>query len=768
MITLAFLAGAGVSSAQTQSPRSSNADQNRRSDEVVALPEFSVAETETGQYAASETMTGSRVKEQIEKLPYVVNVVTSEFLKDFGFFDMHDEEFTMATSAYVPADSANGGVQIRGMGALKSLRNGFARIGTIVDSVNIDRVEVIRGPSATVYGENRPGGIVNIISKRPKMRPGYRLSAAYGSYDFVRNEIEATGPLSADKKTAYLFTASNQERHYESDFAAYRRRTVSGSLSHTFGPNTTLLVELEHLKQHTGNRPPIPLANDGTKPTTQRVTRLATVDEVSRAFNHNGPSAYTNREVNSGTASLEHRINSIWSLRASGSFFKIDRTDWTSTTLLTYEITGANAGTVGSRTPAWGYIDEQSFMSQVDLLAQYSIFKGKLDAKSLFTFDFSSNYHTDPQFGLPSSGTNSAADLNARGLYSQRLRPSSATVNFSQPPIETIATRVTRFRLNRVDDYGLLFRQQVSTPNGRLIASAGGRFDLVQFRMQDKLQERLTGNPANNITENSKDTAFTPNIGVNYAFFPKVRGFVNYARSYYVDTQNRTAKADGQTNEGGYGWDYGLKFNLLDQRLNFTLAGWYIERTNVTVTEFDEVTLLNVQRTIGSTLSRGVELNATWNMTKTLSATFGGSHLSSIYTENGNDIDSLGRQQARLPQDSAYATLRYSGWIKGLSTNIGVSYTGSSNPYTTTGGITEGVSSPNRAKILTHNGTRDIKIPSYYSVRLGGSYTWRPVGNRITNSFSVNITNPLNDRHILNSGRWNEPFNLIGTYTLRF
>lgn len=765
-VQTALILGCLFVTAQAQPARSSSNASD--TDEVVSLPEFTVDSTAVGQYAASETMTGSRVKEKIEKLPYVVNVVTSEFLKDFAFFDMHDEEFTMATSSYVPADSANGGMQIRGQGALKSLRNGFSRIGTIVDSVNIDRIEVIRGPSATVYGENRPGGIVNIISKRPKTKPGYRISMSAGAFNFGRVEVEATGPVNASRSTAYLLTFSDQERQYEQKSSAFRRRTVSGSVSHAFSANTTLVVELEHLKQHNTWRAPISFANDASKPATQRVTRLVTAEESPRDFNNQGPRSYTRREVNSGTASLEHRINSIFSLRASASFFNIGRTDFTNTNQHTYEITGANAGTEGNRAPAWGYIDEQAYMSQIDVLAQYPVSAWGLEAKSLFTVDFASNYHIDPLFNLPASGANSVADLVARGLYSQRVRPLAVANNFEQPPIEQYATRITRWRKNRADDLGLLFRQQVSALRGRLILSAGGRYDEVRFWMQNQLQARISGDPKLNITENSKDTAFTPNAGLNFAVLPKVRMYLNYAKSYYVDTQNRTARSTVQTNEGGYGWDYGFKFNLLDERLNFTLGGWYIERTNVTVNEFDPETLLVVQRTVGATLSRGVELNATWRMTDALSATAGGSHLSSIFTDNGNDLDSLGRQQPRLPKDSAFLTLRYAGLFKGFSVNGGVSYTGSSNPYSTTGGITEGATSPRRGLIISHSGVRDIVIPSYYSLRLGAAYHWRPEGSRISHSVSVNANNPLNKRYVLNSGRWNEPFNLMGTYAIKF
>lgn len=736
-------------------------------DEILSLGEFSVSGAETGQYVASETMTGSRVKEKIERLPYVVNVVTSEFLREFAFFDMHDEEFTFATSAYVPADSANGGVQIRGQGATKSLRNGFSRVGTIVDAVNIDRVEIIRGPSATVYGENRPGGIVNIISKRPKTKPGYRLSAAAGSFDFARTEVEATGPLTADKKTAYLFTASAQERGYEMDAAAYRRKTVSGVITHAFSPQTNLTIELEHLKQHNNWRPQISFVNDASQPATQRVTRLATAAEEPRSFNNNGPQSYTNREVNSGMAALEHRLSPVLSVRAAASFYNIGRTDWTNTNVLTYELTGVNAGTAGNRAPGWGCIDEQAYMAQVDLLAQYPLGTRRFEGKSLLTLDFASNYHVDPQFAVPAAGANSVADLVARGLYAQRVRPLGVN-NLSRPPIEPIATRITRWRKNRADDLGLLARQQFSGWDGRLIASVGGRFDLVQFRLQDKLQEKLTGNPARNIAENTRDTAFTPNAGVNYAVLPGVRAYLNYAKSYYVDTQNRTAGSLVQTNEGGYGWDYGLKFGLLEQRLNFTLGGWYIERTNVTVNEFDPDTLTTVQRTVGATLSRGFDCDANWRVTDALSATFGGSHLSAIFTDNGNDLDSLGRQQPRLPKDSAYLTLRYAGPVKGLSTNVGVSYTGESQPYTTTGGIVEGATSPRRGLIVSHNGSRDITIPAYYSARLGAAYTWRPAGPRVIDTLSLNVTNPLNERHVLNSVHWNEPFNLIVTNTVKF
>ena len=103
-------------------------------------------------YIASESMTGSRVATPIRELPFSVNVLTSEFFDDFALFELNDN--VAYIGSFTGLDQG-GGFNLRGFNATAQLRDGFFRLGRYGSS-NVDRIEVIKGPNAAIYGQTSP------------------------------------------------------------------------------------------------------------------------------------------------------------------------------------------------------------------------------------------------------------------------------------------------------------------------------------------------------------------------------------------------------------------------------------------------------------------------------------------------------------------------------------------------------------------------------------------------------------------------------------
>ncbi|MEI7567699.1 MAG: TonB-dependent receptor plug domain-containing protein, partial [Opitutaceae bacterium] len=125
--------------------------------ETVTLSPFSVTTSADRGYNVSESMTGSRVKTQIIDLPYTVNVMTSEFLEDFGLFELADN--VTHISGFTGLD-VGGNFLLRGFISTNQLRDGFFRLGRYGSS-NVDRIEIIKGSSAAIYGRSAAGGMMN-------------------------------------------------------------------------------------------------------------------------------------------------------------------------------------------------------------------------------------------------------------------------------------------------------------------------------------------------------------------------------------------------------------------------------------------------------------------------------------------------------------------------------------------------------------------------------------------------------------------------------
>jgi iron complex outermembrane receptor protein len=123
-------------------------------------------------------MTGSRVNTKIVDLPYSIVNLDDAFFKDFSV-QILDENMTYIGG--LTGLNIGGSFNLRGFASTSMLRDGFYRLGRYGLS-NIERVEVIRGPNAAIYGRSSPGGMVNFISLQPSKETQQSISYAQGSF----------------------------------------------------------------------------------------------------------------------------------------------------------------------------------------------------------------------------------------------------------------------------------------------------------------------------------------------------------------------------------------------------------------------------------------------------------------------------------------------------------------------------------------------------------------------------------------------------------
>ncbi len=182
---------------------------------VFELSPFEVSSSTDKGYYASNAISGSRINVPIQDIPLTIEVVTSEFIEDTGATDLRSSLKYSAglllqsqNDAYgafdnfgavnnpeaATGDKGESSFKIRGFVLDNTLRNGFRRKHA-TDTVNIDRIEVVRGPSALLYGVGNFGGIVNYITKAPLPEAQQEVSLSYGSDGFKRAALDLTGPL---------------------------------------------------------------------------------------------------------------------------------------------------------------------------------------------------------------------------------------------------------------------------------------------------------------------------------------------------------------------------------------------------------------------------------------------------------------------------------------------------------------------------------------------------------------------------------------------
>ena len=105
-----------------------------------------------------------------------------------------------------------------------------------------ERIEVLRGPSSVIAGQNDPGGVVNLVSKRPRAEAARELGVRFGNYNRREFHADLTGPLNADKSWLYRLVALGKDSDTQINHADEERALVAPSL--TWRPNTRHSVTL--------------------------------------------------------------------------------------------------------------------------------------------------------------------------------------------------------------------------------------------------------------------------------------------------------------------------------------------------------------------------------------------------------------------------------------------------------------------------------------------------------------------------------------------
>ncbi len=747
-------------------------------EDMVRLSDFNVTADDDRGYAASETLSGSRVATKIIDLPYTVNVLTSEFFTDFAIFDLND---TLTQIGSFTGLSGGGGFTLRGFSSSSQLRDGFYRIGRFGTS-NVDRIEVIKGSNAAIYGRTSPGGMINMISKQPRAQPGYRVTVNAGSYATLRGTVEATGPVLATSlgKTSFLLASSEGNRAYDTAFARTRNQEHYLALRHQFNDGSALVLSAEYFLQVIHSPPgTAPLVIDQNRTTTANDDVAVGYADKLANYNPYGPHSESTRGNPSFTAIYDKKLSSVWSLRLGANYYRAR--SWKAndnTAFGAININPPNAATLITTTrgnPVKQIYSEDGGCFQADFLAHTWLFKKQVESRTLLTLDLNDYYRWDPNWTYGSTA-------NDPTIAAWNATNSGRVVTLNPTTLEPLAP-LTYFpndwvwgheipgqtRKGRISVAGGLLRQQAGFFQGRLLAFAGARFDAVRFRHRDFLTAVTSFNTFPGYTNYQRgdqirrlETALKPNVGINYRLVSNFRVFANYSQSYFVNQGDGPAliAEPNYAPEEAAGYDYGFKGALLDERLTFTVSGFYATRKNVGVTEVIESPIgsgrfTTATRRDGNQLVRGCEIDLNWRLNQALSFNGSWGHVHSIYTDFGSAFPlSVGRSVNNVSPENGSLSVRYSPratWLRGWSGNLGVTYVARTPTEAPNAGDTY-TTTATGARVLSRT-TRQwaLTVPSFHLWNAGLRYTTR--ATKTTNQqIALNVNNVL-DRDYLKVGK---------------
>ncbi|MCE7066620.1 TonB-dependent receptor [Dyadobacter sp. CY326] len=166
-----------------------------------------------------------RRQESAQDVPIPISIIRGVTAEDAGAFNVNRLKELVPTVQLYSSNPRNTTLNIRGLGSTFGLTNDgidpgvgfyvdgvyFARpAATTLDFIDIEQVEVLRGPQGTLFGKNTTAGAFNITTRAPSFTPGANFEVSYGNYGYIQAKASVTGPLG--KKLAARASFSGTQR----------------------------------------------------------------------------------------------------------------------------------------------------------------------------------------------------------------------------------------------------------------------------------------------------------------------------------------------------------------------------------------------------------------------------------------------------------------------------------------------------------------------------------------------------------------------------
>ena len=212
-------------------------------------------------YLGKRSATATKTNTPLAETAQSVSVVTRQRIEDQGAANLQDALNYVAgvrSDAY-GLDSRTDSVRIRGsfpteyLDGLRRQLSGYYTSNARVEPYLLERIEVLRGPASTLYGQGTTGGLLNMISKRPLPETRREFGIEFGSFDTRQVQTDLTGALSDDGTWMYRLVGLARDADTQVDHVKDDRLVVAPSLTWEPSPDTSLTFQGLHQRDRSGS-----------------------------------------------------------------------------------------------------------------------------------------------------------------------------------------------------------------------------------------------------------------------------------------------------------------------------------------------------------------------------------------------------------------------------------------------------------------------------------------------------------------------------------
>ncbi|WP_280347737.1 TonB-dependent siderophore receptor [Pseudomonas sp. BN414] len=624
-------------------------------DEAMSLPDVNIDgsrsyETAWGPttgYLAKRTAAGTKTDTALVEVPRSISVATREQMQDRGVHSLDDAVKYMPgiVSSSYGSDTRFDWMRVRGFEPTQFLDGLPLPKGVYAnpkpETWNLDRLALLRGPASSVYGQTPPGGLLDMVSRRPSADASHEIEVQYGSDNHRQINFASTGKI--DEQGQFLYGVSGVVRDggTQIDHIDDKRYNIAPSLTWNIDTDTTLTL----LSQFT---------RDDTGVTSQfRPIQGTKIDmpfgEISHHKNLGDPNyEYYDRTYYALGYAFEHRFNDVWQFRQNLRYTKSDLSFQT-ITVNSYIPAFADFGFVvddeGNTGRSSTNVDEDISQFAVDNNFQADFATGDITHTLLLGLDHQrSNTNFLSIFGqVP--GVNVTDPIY--GLPITRPPRSDAFYDYNQKTRQT----------------GLYVQDQMALDQWRL--TLGGREDWVH-----------TGTEFFNkgdATNTERDQEFSGNAALSYVFESGFVPYLSYAESFQPTSNATASPTESFKPTQGKQWELGVKYQPPGTDIMLTAAVYDLTQQNVSVT--NRIAGIPVTSQTGEVKVKGLELEAVADVTENLKVIAAYTQAESEVQDGefkGNRLQLMPNRQASLWTDYTW----HDGVLDGFGIGAGARYTG--------------------------------------------------------------------------------------------
>ncbi|MBY8955731.1 TonB-dependent siderophore receptor [Pseudomonas sp. MIS38] len=620
---------------------------------TLALPETAVIgvenlETAWGPvegYTAIRTAAGTKTDTALVEAPRSISVATRQQMDDRSVHSLDDAVRYMPgiTASSYGSDTRIDWLRVRGFEPTQFLDGLPLPKGVYAnpkpETWNLDRLALLRGPASSVYGQTPPGGLLDMVSRRPSAEASSEIQLQYGSDNHRQINFASTGKIDDAGQFLYGISGVVRDSDTQIDHIENKRYNIAPSLTWNIDDDTKFTLLTQFTRDDTGVTSQFyPI--QGTK-----------IDmpfgKISHHKNLGDPDYdFYDRTYYALGYAFEHRLNDVWQFKQNLRYTKSDLSFQT-VTVNSYNPSFAGftvdaQGNVGRGTTN---VDEDISQFAVDNNFQADFATGDIRHTLLLGLDHQrSNTNYTSIFGT-------APDINVNNpIYGQPItRParSSAFYDYDQKTYQT----------------GLYVQDQMALDQWRL--TLGGREDWVHTGTQFINK--------GDATNTQRDKAFSGNAALSYVFDSGFVPYLSYAESFQPTSGADATSTGSLKPTEGKQWELGIKYQPPGSKTLLSAAVYDLTQKNVAVNSI--VNNVTITSQTGEVKVKGLELEAVSDVTDNLKViaayTLAKSEVQKG-VDKGNRLQLMPDQQASLWTDYTW----HSGVLDGFGIGGGVRYTG--------------------------------------------------------------------------------------------